>query len=116
MDNTVQDLCSIIGGGKNLFFDRMLGDYIKAAAPELIHPCPYTGIYGFTNFSMSILSSATPNFLMPSMYKYLINRAKKTDLKLQGGDYRSEFFIYDDIDPKMFSFVLFQTHNNDLEL
>ena len=69
LDNTVKDLCTILIGGNNEFFDRMIGDYIRAAVPELIHPCPYSGKFGFTNFSMSILSSKTPNLLMPSMLK-----------------------------------------------
>ena len=74
LDNSVKDICSIIGGGKDTFFDRVIGAYVRAAAPELIHPCPYSGKFGFTNFSMSILSSASPDYLMPSMFKLYLNK------------------------------------------
>ena len=69
LDNTVKELCSILGGEKNVYFDRMFGDYINATAPEFLHPCPYSGRVGLTNFSTSILSSASPDFLMPSTFK-----------------------------------------------
>lgn len=44
MDNTINNICPLLGGGKNIIFDRVFLDYVKATTPGIIHPCPYVTI------------------------------------------------------------------------
>ena len=47
MENTVEDLCGVLAGGKNLFLDKVILDHLKASDPGIIHSCPYVRFYNF---------------------------------------------------------------------